>query len=145
MNRSRLDNLLGYHLRRAQLRAFAAFAERLAGTGLTPMLYGVLATIEARPDAGQGEVADLLGTDRSTMVRLMDRLVTRGLVRRVAHASDRRAVIPTLTGDGSALLEQATPLVHASEDAFAAALSDEERSTLAALLRRLESPPPPQA
>lgn len=145
MNRSRLDALLGYHLRRAQLRAFAAFARHLDGTGLTPMLFGVLATIEARPGIGQGEVADALGADRSTMVRLMDRLERRGLVRRVAHAGDRRTVIPTLTAAGTALLEESTPLVKASEDAFAAPLSAEERSALAALLDRLETAAPREA
>lgn len=138
MNYSRLDALLGYHLRRAQLRAFAAFARHLDGTGLTPMLFGVLATIEARPGIGQGEVADALGTDRSTMVRLMDQLESRDLVRRGAHAGDRRTVIPTLTAAGHALLEHATPLVQVSEDAFAAGLTGEERSALAALLDRLE-------
>lgn len=145
MNSSRLDALLGYHLRRAQLRAFAAFARHLDGTGLTPMLFGVLATIESRPGIGQGEVADALRADRSTMVRLMDQLESRGLVRRVAHAGDRRTVIPTLTVAGSAMLEQATPLVHASENAFAAALSAAERSTLTALLGRLEVAAPHDA
>ncbi len=139
MNPSRLDGLLGYHLRRAQLRAFAAFARHLKDTRLTPTLFGVLATIEERPGIGQGEVADALGTDRSTMVRLVDQLERRGLVRRDAHPVDRRTVLPALTAQGRALLERATSLVHASEDEFAAALSPAERAQLADLLRRLGS------
>ena len=134
---SRLDRLLGYHLRRAQLRAFGAFAAHLAGTGLTPMLYGVLATIEAVPGIGQGEVADLLGADRSTMVRLTDQLEERGLVRREPNPSDRRTVVPTLTAEGRALLERAAPRVDASEREFAGALSASERKQLLGLLRRL--------
>ncbi|HEV2738241.1 MAG TPA: MarR family transcriptional regulator [Candidatus Elarobacter sp.] len=140
MNRSRLDGLLGYHLRRAQLRAFAAFGRHLKETGLTPTLFGVLAMIEARPGIGQGEVADALGADRSTMVRLVDQLERRGLVRRDPHPGDRRTVLPALTAEGRALLERATPLVHASEDAFAGALSPHEREQLAGFLRRLSSP-----
>jgi DNA-binding MarR family transcriptional regulator len=140
MNRSRLDGLLGYHLRRAQLRAFAEFARHLKETGLTPTLFGVLATIEARPGIGQGEVADALGADRSTMVRLVDQLERRGLVRRDPHPGDRRTVLPALTAEGRALLERATPLVRASEDAFAGALSPDERERLADYLRRLNPP-----
>jgi DNA-binding MarR family transcriptional regulator len=137
MNPSRLDGLLGYHLRRAQLRAFAAFGRRLKPTGLTPTLFGVLAIIEARPGIGQGEVADALGADRSTMVRLVDQLERRGLVRRDPHPGDRRTVLPALTAEGRALLERATPLVHASEDEFAGALSSDEREQLADYLRRI--------
>src|SRR6202163_887409 len=137
---SRLDRLLGYHLRRAQGRAFGAFAAHLAGTGLPRMLYGVLATVEATPGIGQGEIADALGADRSTMVRLVDQLECRGLVRRDPHPGDRRTVLPALTAEGRALLERATPLVRASEDAFAGALSPDERERLADYLRRLNPP-----
>jgi DNA-binding MarR family transcriptional regulator len=140
MNRSRLDGLLGYHLRRAQLRACAAFSRQLKDTGLTPTLFGVLAMIEARPGIGQGEVADALGADRSTMVRLVDQLERRGLVRRDPHPGDRRTVLPALTAEGLALLERATPLVHTSEGEFAAALSPQERERLADSLRRLNAP-----
>src|ERR1700719_4282275 len=105
---SRLDRLLGYHLRRAQVRAFGAFAGHLAGTGLTPMLYGVLATVEAGPGIGQGEIVDALRADRSTMVRLVDQLERRDLLRRETHPDDRRTVIPTLTPAGRELLDAAT-------------------------------------
>ena len=134
---SRLNDLLGYHLRRAQLRAFGAFAEYLAGTGLTPLLYGVLATIEAHPGIGQGEIGDALGADRSTMVRLVDQLERLELVRRETHPADRRTVLPTLTEAGRALLERATPRVHASEESFADSLSAAERTQLLDLLRRI--------
>ncbi|HTW84256.1 MAG TPA: MarR family transcriptional regulator [Candidatus Sulfotelmatobacter sp.] len=134
---SRLDGLLGYHLRRAQLRAFAAFAREV--DGLSPMLFGVLATIEAQPGIGQGEIADALGADRSTMVRLVDQLERRGLVRRESRPDDRRTVIPTLTPDGRAALAAATPQVLASEELFAADLSPEERRVLAALLQRISA------
>jgi DNA-binding MarR family transcriptional regulator len=126
---------LGYHLRRAQLRAFAAFAREV--DGLTPMLFGVLATIEAQPGIGQGEIADVLGADRSTMVRLVDQLERRSLVRRESRPDDRRTVVPTLTDAGRAALTAATPKVLASEELFAGDLSADERRTLADLLQRI--------
>jgi DNA-binding MarR family transcriptional regulator len=130
--------LLGYHLRRAQLKAFAAFAREVAG--LSPMLFGVLATIEAQPGIGQGEIADALGADRSTMVRLVDQLERRGLVRRESRPDDRRTVVPTLTPAGRTALAAANPQVLASEELFAGGLSADERRTLAELLGRLSVP-----
>jgi len=138
VNGSRLDGLLGYHLRRAQLKAFAAFAREVAG--LSPMLFGVLATIEAQPGIGQGEIADALGADRSTMVRLVDQLERRGLVRRESRPDDRRTVIPTLTPAGRTALAAANPQVLASEELFAGTLSAQERRTLADLLQRISAP-----
>jgi DNA-binding MarR family transcriptional regulator len=135
---SRLDGLLGYHLRRAQLKAFAAFAREV--DGLSPMLFGVLATIEAQAGIGQGEIADVLGADRSTMVRLVDQLERRGLVRRESRPDDRRTVVPTLTPAGRAALAAATPQVLGSEELFARDLSPDERRTLANLLQRLSAP-----
>ena len=138
VNGSRLDGLLGYHLRRAQLKAFAAFAREVAG--LSPMLFGVLATIEAQPGIGQGEIADALGADRSTMVRLVDQLERRGLVRRESRPDDRRTVVPTLTPAGRTALAAANPQVLASEELFAGGLSVQERRTLADLLQRISVP-----
>ena len=136
---TRLEGLLGYQLRRAQMRAFAAFSDVVGDLALTPMLYGVLATIADRPGAGQRDIAEALGADPSTMVRLVDALEDRGLLRRMTHAVDRRTVVPTLTDEGRELLERATPLVQASEEAFALSLSPQDREQLAQLLRTLNS------
>jgi DNA-binding MarR family transcriptional regulator len=134
--------LLGYQLRRAQLRAFAAFADAAGSIGLTPMLYGVLATIAARPGIGQREIAGALGADPSTMVRLVDQLEGRDLLRRVTHPVDRRTVVPTLTETGRAVLARATPLVRASDERLTAGLSAAERTQILALLRRLNAEAP---
>ena len=123
MKSVRLEGLLGYQLRRAQLRAFGAFAEVTAETSLSPMLFGVLVTVADRPGEGQREiaapvmrqsagddglgqreVAAALGADPSTMVRLVDQLEARGLLRRVTHPVDRRTTVPTLTDSGRELL-----------------------------------------
>ena len=92
-----LGGLVGYHLRRAQLRAFAAFAAAVRDDALTPMLFGVMAVIRDRGDLHQSDIAAALGADRSTMVRLVDQLQKRGLAVRVTSSSDRRVSVPRLT------------------------------------------------
>ncbi len=132
-----LDGHLGYQLRRAQLRAFAALSNAIGSDGLTPMLFAVLVTIDERGGITQREVADALGADPSTMVRMLDQLEKLSLVQRVASTKDRRVMVPTLTAAGRDLILRATPKVEASEETFAAALSPAQRAQLFDLLHRL--------
>jgi DNA-binding MarR family transcriptional regulator len=133
----RLSALLGYQVRRAQIRAFASFAQAVGALGLTPMLFGVLVVIDERPGVSQAEIADALGADPSTMVRMLDQLEKRAWVRREPSPVDRRSTLPVLTEAGRSILAEALPLVIESDRRIAAALTSAERETLLDLLRRL--------
>ncbi|MGH7709344.1 MAG: MarR family winged helix-turn-helix transcriptional regulator [Vulcanimicrobiaceae bacterium] len=133
----RLDELIGYQLRRAQLHAFARFAEAMNGEPLTPLVAGLLLLVEAEPGANQGELADRLGADPSTMVRLVDQLERAGHLTRVALPTDRRHTVPTLTPDGRRFLARIKPRIEASERAITDRLTQAQRSQLIGLLRKL--------
>jgi len=137
--RSRLAGLLGYHMRRAQMRAFQTFAESPGLLGLTPMLFGVLAIIDEQPGVTQAEIAEALGADPSTMVRLLDQLEKRDWVKREPSPTDRRSTRPVLTAAGRELLERATPLVIASDQRISTRLTPAQRETLLALLEELNA------
>jgi len=132
-----LSGLLGYQVRRAQVRAFQSFAQAAGGMGLTPMLFGVLVVIDERPGVSQAEIAEALGADPSTMVRMLDQLEKRAWVRREPSPVDRRSTLPVLTEAGRSTLAEALPLVIESDRRIAAALTSAERETLLDLLRRL--------
>jgi DNA-binding MarR family transcriptional regulator len=134
-----LDDIVGYHLRRAQLRYFAGFAAVMEGLPLTPMLLGALLIVDEHPGVNQSDIAGILGADRSTLVRLVDQLEAQGLVVRKPDPADRRSCIPTLTDAGRSAIAWALPRVAASEEELAGSLSEEERATLLALLRRINS------
>jgi len=136
---SRLAGLLGYQLRRAQLRAFQTFAQATGDLGLTPMLYGVLVILDERPGATQVEIAEALGADPSTMVRLLDSLEKRGWVRREPSPTDRRSTLPMLTDSGRTLLAHATPHVVASDERISIRLTPAQREALIALLGELNT------
>ncbi|MGB8267304.1 MAG: MarR family transcriptional regulator [Candidatus Velthaea sp.] len=137
---SRLESLLGYRLRRAQLSAFHTFAQAVGELGLTPMLYGVLVVLDERPGVSQTELAAALGADPSTMVRLLDQLEKREWVRRASSPKDRRSTLPALTLAGRTLLREATPLVVASDERIATRLTPAQRATLLELLGELQTP-----
>jgi DNA-binding MarR family transcriptional regulator len=134
----RLEDNLGYNLRRAQLHIFDAFAAATSASALTPSQFAVLLLIEANPGIKQIELASVLDVDRSTMVRLVDRCEEAKLVRRGSSKTDRRIAPPVLTARGRALIERLEPAV-ADHEMRAAGLSRVERATFVALLKRVNA------
>jgi len=132
-----LDELLGYHLRRAQAAVFADFMRTMAEDGITPGQFGVLVLIDRNPGLNQSALARALGIERSTMVAVIDGLEGRKLVARQDSTSDRRAKVLSLTRQGKALLAKVTPKVRNHEQRIAADLDAEEGSALIALLKRI--------
>lgn len=133
----RLEHLLGYAVRRAQVRVFQDFAVEMKEFGLTPGQLGALLLIEANKGLSQSELGTALGIDRSSVVPLIDRLQRRGWVRRAARASDRRAHALELAPGGIALMQRLLPRLEAHEQRIAAGLSAAERERLFDLLARM--------
>ncbi len=134
-----LPDLLGYQLRHANLKVVNGFAERIAPHRLTATQFGLLVLVRANPGATQAELARAFGSNRSVMVRLVDKLEAAGLVARRARAGDRRSNAIVLTDRGAALLERLEREVRAHEKTVTACLNDEETETLLSLLRRLNA------
>ena len=137
VDRGLLTGLIGFHLRLAQIAVFRDFAATLGVLDLTPGIFAVLVLIEANTGLKQTELANAVGLDRSSMVPVIDNLERRGLVRRQAVATDRRANALRLTAAGSALLKKAKRLVAAHEARLAENLAAGERVALVAMLDRI--------
>jgi len=132
-----LPDLIGYHVRLAQIAIFADFDEALARWRLSPGLFALLVIIEANPGLRQTRLAQAARLDRSTLVPALDKLEARGLVERRAAPDDRRSNGLWLTDDARPLLSAAKSAVQTHERAIAAELSPAERSRLLDLLDRL--------
>jgi DNA-binding MarR family transcriptional regulator len=91
------------------VRRFLAFSEAAArGAGLTPRQHQALLAIKgypARQRVRVGELAERLGLRHHSVVGLLDRLASRGLIKREAGLADRRQVLIELTGRAEAALE----------------------------------------
>ena len=134
-----LPGLLGYQIRHANLKVVGGFAERIAPYRLTAAQFGLLVLVGANPGATQAALARAFGSNRSLMVRLIDKLEGEGLVDRRARPGDRRSNAIVLTEPGARLLERLTREVRDFEDGVTACLSREETGTLLALLRRINA------
>jgi DNA-binding MarR family transcriptional regulator len=136
---------LGYLLKHAQQRFSELTATRFAPLGITGREAAVLRTVasagRAQPagdgPSSQGEVARLLGVDRTTMVALIDELQDKGLVLRRQDPGDRRKNAVELTDAGRGALRQADEAADEVEQAFLAPLTAGEAEQFRRALQAL--------
>ena len=107
-----LDSAIGFvvgrtcHImRKAFGRTFAA-----AGHSVTPEEWVLLNRLWVRDGQRPAELAESTIRDRSTVTRLLDGMVSKGLVRRETDPDDRRAIQTWLTPEGAALKGQLIPV-----------------------------------
>jgi DNA-binding MarR family transcriptional regulator len=112
-----LSELLGYSLKRAQLKVFEDFLRCVAPLQLTPAQFSVLLLLDKNPGRNQTEIATTLGILRPNFVAMLDGLESRDLCSRIRSTNDRRSHIVVLTDKGRAVLARAKKLVAAKHEA----------------------------
>lgn len=133
-----LSAMPGHLIRRLNQISVAVFTARMAEAGfdLTAVQFAALATVEADPGIDQATLAGLIAYDRVTIGGVVDRLVAKGLVDRQVSPRDRRARVLALSDAGRDTLDRARPVVAALQDDILFGLSEGERDTFIALLRK---------
>src|SRR3982074_1016281 len=130
-----LSDLLGYSLKRAQLKVFEDFLRCVAPLQLTPAQFSVMLLLEKNPGRNQTEIANTLGILRPNFVAMLDGLESRDLCARIRSTNDRRSHILVLTDNGRAVLTRAKKLVAAKHEArLNALLGPANRAALLAML-----------
>ena len=112
-----LSELLGYVLKRAQLKVFEDFLRCVAPLQLTPAQFSVLLLLDKNPGRNQTEIANTLGILRPNFVAMLDALESRDLCARMRSTNDRRSHILVLTDKGRAVLARAKKLVATKHEA----------------------------
>ncbi|MBB1093235.1 MarR family winged helix-turn-helix transcriptional regulator [Rhodopseudomonas pseudopalustris] len=133
-----LAQLLGYALKRAQLRVFEDFLQCVAPVQLTPAQFSVLLLLDNNPGRNQTEIAATLGILRPNFVAMLDALESRGLCQRTRSSNDRRSHILMLTDHGRATLMRAKKLVATRHEArLSELLGEDNRVALLAMLAKI--------
>ena len=91
---------VGQLLRRAHTRAARAFAEALAPLGIEGRHFGVLAVVAEHGPQTQRDLVERVGSDRVSMMRIVDDLEARALALRRPVPGDRRLRAVELTDRG---------------------------------------------
>jgi len=133
-----LSELLGYALKRAQLKVFEDFLRCMASLQLTPAQFSVLILVEKNPGRNQTEIANTLGILRPNFVSMLDGLESRDLCTRIRSTNDRRSHILVLTDRGRSVLARAKKLVATKHEArLNELLGPDSRAALLEMLAKI--------
>ena len=131
----RLDDQIGYVLRRVTQRHLAIFAGAIPE--VTTTQFAVLARLCEVGPLSQNHLGRATAMDAATIKGVVDRLAKLGLVSTAADPEDRRRLTVTPTAAGTELFTSRKATALAVSDATLDPLSPEERAQLLDLLARL--------
>jgi DNA-binding MarR family transcriptional regulator len=104
--RYRIEEQIGYLLRRAHQRATAVFQSRIGDEDITPTQYTSLVKLLEHEELSQNRLGRLVAMDKATTQGVVRRLKSRELVASRPDPGDARRTLLRLTGQGRRLVEQ---------------------------------------
>ena len=131
-----LDEQVGFLMRVAMQRHTSIFMSRMVDS-LTQTQFAALAKLYEVGPCSQNHLGRLIYLDAATIKGVVDRLSLRGFVTALADPNDRRRRAVALTQRGREVTEAATSVAADITAAPLSPLSEEERRTIARLLKRL--------
>jgi DNA-binding MarR family transcriptional regulator len=99
----RVQDSVGYMITRLRASLFASVDREVASWGISSAQGAILIYIAHGRAERAADLAREHNYDTGSLTRMIDRLVKKGLLRRVPHANDRRAVTLELTAAGRRL------------------------------------------
>lgn len=135
---SNLDDHLGYWLRCLSNLVSGSFEEKLASHDISVAQWVVLRILFENSGATLNQAAHLVGVDKSSLSRMVERLVQRGLINR-AEGNDRRSIGLTLTAAGKKLVPQLSVLADENDYAFFKSLNEKQRKDFLVTIQKLLS------
>ena len=112
-----------------------SFVAHLTYWDLTPRQFAVLFAVGCQAGATQSTIVASTGIDRSTMVDVVRRLVSRGLLHRRRSRADTRCYLLSLTARGQAIVDGALPRAAHVDHQILTSLDPSDRE---AFVRNLE-------
>lgn len=128
---------IGHLLRRAYQRHVAIFRETVPDTQLTAAQFVVLCAVRDRGSCQVGDIVRVTAIDEPSVRGILERLKWRDLLGLAHEPGDARRMVATLTPAGRSLVEQTIPIAEQISELTFGDLDEQERVTLAALLRKI--------
>ena len=127
----------GHLIRRAHQIIVGMFLEECATFDITSVQYACLVAAREHRDLDATRLSHLVALDRSTLGKVLDRLESKGLIRRSGSAEDRRVKTIQLTSEGDHLIAAVEPAVCRAQERLLGRLPAEERRRFLTTLSRL--------
>lgn len=133
----RLDQQIGFLLRRAHQYACEVFQSKIGNRNLTPQQFSVLVTLLEQRELAQTKLGAVVAMDPATVLGVVQRLAQRGLVAVRTDPADGRRRLVQLTHDGHELARELVAIGPDISSETLHGLSAAERRDLLRLLDRL--------
>ena len=102
----RIEEQIGYLLRRAHQRASAIFQMNIGDPNITPTQYSSMVKLHEYTELSQNLLGRLVGMDKATMQGVVRRLKDRRLVDSRPDPGDARRTLLSLTTDGQRIVNK---------------------------------------
>ncbi len=127
----------GHLVRRAHQLHNTIFSQETLGYDITAPQFAALRALHEYPDIDQTTLSKIIAFDRATIGGLVDRLESKGLVRRTTDDRDRRIRSLRLTLQGRSLLRRLRPILERVSERMLERLSADEQAQFIGLLERI--------
>jgi DNA-binding MarR family transcriptional regulator len=134
---SYLETLIGYNARRAALAVIAQFLERMAVYDLKPVDFSVMSVVVHNPGVTSRQLCAALNILPPNLVGLVQSLESRGLLERLPHPHDGRAMGLHPTDKGLDLMEKAEATASELEMNIGSKLTPNQVQNLVTLLQKI--------
>jgi DNA-binding MarR family transcriptional regulator len=137
----RIENLVGYNLRRAYAVLMQRFRTVFAPRSIRPVQLSILGLIQENPGITQSDLGRKLKIERANVVTLIDQLERRRLIERRSGAADRRARLLQLTPTGQHLTAEILEEHARLEEDLVQRIGAGDLETLLRILRKIHHLP----
>lgn len=134
----RLEEQVGFKLRKVLQKNTELFNEVMSGFDLTPMQFAILAKLDDLGTVSQNQLGRHAAMDPATTFGVVGRLIKRGLIEQGADASDARLTLLALSPRGRKLVAQMKSRGAEVSERTLAPLTADEARTFLRLLTKLE-------
>lgn len=132
------EDCLVFLLAKAYQKAHAAFKQKLAPFGITPVQHLIIAVLTEEDFLSPAEISERILMDGSTLSGVLDRMAEGGLIRREENPQDRRSLRISLTTKAKKMGPDLAAQRNAINEELTAKLTLEEKILLKRLLKDLK-------
>jgi len=137
MAQPRMKDQLAYMIASLNRQLEAELEDRLRPGGVPIERYRILEVLDASEPAAMGEIAQQSLIEAPTLTKIIDKMVTEGLVYRAPDPNDRRRVLILTAPAGKTLFKRLRGVSTAQEQRIVDLLEGDKASALRSLLKEL--------
>ena len=131
-----MDRSLGYLINRLSIVNKNSFNKLIKPYGISPEQWSVLFRVVEKDGIIQKELSDSTYKDQGNLTRMIDKLIQKGYLLRVADEKDRRSVKLFATQSSKQLVEKIIPLSKAQNEKLSDGFSQEDKEKFIEFLNK---------